>query len=90
MSGAFLAPYVARHLYMLVYLIALLSVILYVFVYRKPISTSPPMNAAMANATKRAILGRGCDPVRAAFAAKHWGPQLGVDIETATSDAELL
>lgn len=33
---------------------------------------------------RRAILGLGCDPVRAEFARKAWEPVLGVDVETAT------
>lgn len=39
---------------------------------------------------RRSILGRGCDPVRAAFAKKQWEPVLGVDIDTATSDQQLV
>lgn len=37
----------------------------------------------------RAIIVRGCDPVRAAFAKKNWEPMLGITIDTATSDKEL-
>ena len=36
-----------------------------------------------------AVIGRGCDPVRARFAEKQWAPRLGVDMDSATSDEEL-
>lgn len=36
------------------------------------------------------ILGRGCDPARAAFAKTSWESQLNAIIDTATSDAQLL
>ena len=39
---------------------------------------------------KDCILGRGCDPVRAAFAKEQWEPILDCEIDTATSDKELL
>ena len=39
--------------------------------------------------TRKSILGRGCDPVRAAFAKKQWEPALNADIHFATSDDEL-
>ena len=38
----------------------------------------------------RYILGRGCDPVRAAFAKKNWEPILNAQIDCATSDDELI
>ena len=38
----------------------------------------------------RAILGRGCDPVRARFAQTAWAPILKADVFCATSDEELL
>ena len=39
---------------------------------------------------RRAILGRGCDPTRAAFAKRTWEPVLNADVDTATSDKELM
>ena len=36
-----------------------------------------------------AIIGRGCDPVRARFAEKHWSVRLGVEVQAAISDEEL-
>lgn len=45
--------------------------------------------ASTASVVKRNILGRGCDPARAAFAKKAWEPVLGCNIDTATSDQEL-
>ncbi len=38
----------------------------------------------------RAVLGRGCDPARAALAQKAWSPLLRADVFCATSDEELL
>ena len=43
----------------------------------------------MAAAYTRAIIGRGCDPVRAAH-TKNWEPLLQVRVDCCTSDAELL
>jgi hypothetical protein len=37
----------------------------------------------------RAILGRGCDPVRAAHASKAWAPLLKADVFCVTSDEDL-
>ena len=45
--------------------------------------------ATAASGYTRFVLGRGCDPARAAFAAREWSPLLGVQIDSATSDAEL-
>jgi hypothetical protein len=36
-----------------------------------------------------ALIGRGCDPVRARFAETNWSVRLGVDVDAATSDEEL-
>ena len=33
-----------------------------------------------------AIIGRGCDPVRARFAEQHFAARLGVRVDCATSD----
>lgn len=38
--------------------------------------------------TKKYVLGRGCDPVRARFAKQSWEPVLNCEIDTATSDEE--
>ena len=35
------------------------------------------------------LLGRGCDPARAAYAKATWEPLLGVTIDVATTDAML-
>jgi len=40
-------------------------------------------------APRLAVIGRGCDPVRAAYAEKHWAPRLGVRMDSATTDEEL-
>jgi hypothetical protein len=46
--------------------------------------------AAAASAKPRlALIGRGCDPVRARFAETNWSVRLGVDVDAATSDEEL-
>ena len=37
----------------------------------------------------RAVLGRGCDPMRAAHASKAWPPLLKADVVCVTSDEEL-
>ena len=47
------------------------------------------MMGASAAAPRLAVIGRGCDPVRARFAEKQWAPRLGVDMDSATSDEEL-
>ena len=49
------------------------------------VPAAPPPVAA----PRRAIIGRGCDPVRARFAEQHFRARLGVDVDCATSDAEL-
>jgi hypothetical protein len=51
-------------------------------------SVTPPAAAAAAK-PRLALIGRGCDPVRARFAEKSWSERLGVDVVTATSDHEL-
>ena len=38
----------------------------------------------------RAVLGRGCDPARAAHASKAWPALLKADVICATNDADLL
>ena len=38
---------------------------------------------------RRAIIGRGCDPVRAKHAEELFSKALGVDVDSATSDEEL-
>jgi hypothetical protein len=47
------------------------------------------MKAASASSA-RYILGRGCDPQRARFAEKTWGPKIGATIHVVTSDEELM
>ena len=39
---------------------------------------------------KKAIIGLGCDPNRAAFAKKMWEPKLNVEMDTVHSVKNLL
>jgi hypothetical protein len=55
-----------------------------------PASVTPPVASTAPPAAPRlALIGRGCDPVRARFAEKSFSARLGVDVDTATSDEEL-
>ena len=59
------------------------------------LASRAPLLGAMLGASaavagpRLAVIGRGCDPVRARFAEKQWAPRLGVDMDSATSDEEL-
>ena len=58
--------------------------------YRLPgMLSSMPAALPPVAAPRCAIIGRGCDPVRARFAEQHFSTRLGVDVDCATSDAEL-
>lgn len=48
------------------------------------------MAAITSGVARPLVLGRGCDPARAAFAKKAWEPVLNCEIDTATSDQQLV
>lgn len=76
------------------------SVFLFFFSLKKIVCSLPKsrrfcmLTACMSAASgvavsRRAILGRGCDPVRARFAEQAFSARLGVDVDSATTDDEL-
>ena len=70
-------------------LLAVLVALLSAALHGRLSVTSSPVSPPAAVQRRPAVIGRGCDPVRARFAEKHWAPRLGVDMDSATSDEEL-